>query len=142
VLVCEELEAGENEHRDQLREGKDAQPGEQRAQGAEREQDEWHRQHELESGAVGENPGKHGWQEVVEHTRHRVGQVEEIRERPDPTVEKRGTPSGRGLHEGAQPTPGDDPIRVGEPDPERDREDTKREQDNQPGRPDRPALLR
>ena len=91
------------------------------------------RQHQLERRAISGDAREDGGQQVVDDERHRVRQIEEVRERPDPAVRERGAPSGCGLHERAQPARGDDSTRVREPDSERGSEDSECEHHDEPG---------
>ncbi len=127
-----ELEAGENEHGDKLCQGEYSEADEDPAERGEDDQNERDWQYELERAAVGGNAGELRRQQVVDDERHRVRQIEKVRERPDPAVRDGDPPSGRFLNEGAQTAGGDDSARIGDPDAERGGKDEERQRNDEP----------
>ena len=100
-----ELEDGENEHGDELCQGEYGEADEHRAERSEDDRNERDRQYELERAAVGGNAGELRRQQVVDDERHRVWQIEKVRERPDPAVRDGDPPSGRFLTKALRPPP-------------------------------------
>ena len=126
-----ERHASEHQHEHELRQADHHQSREDHAERRKHEQHDREGKNELEHPAVGVKPGKDGRQDVVDDERDRVRQVEEVRERPDPAVNERRLPSGRGLDESGQAAGRHDPPRVHEPEGERRREDRECEHDDE-----------
>ena len=128
-----ERDAPEHEHQRELRQPDQHQRREGETHGGEHERDDRDRENELEHPAVGVQTGKDRREDVVDDERDRVWQVEEVRERPDPSVGERHSPPGGSFDERCQSTGRDDAPRVDEPEDERCREDGEREQDDEAG---------
>jgi len=74
---------------------------------------------------------EHRLQDVVDDERDGVGEIKEVRKRPDPSVDdRRGTAGGR-ADECTQAAGRNDLLREGKPDRERDREDRDRKDDDE-----------
>ena len=103
-----------------------------RRRGARTRSDDRDREQELEHPAVGDDPGEHRRQHVVDDERDRVWQVEEVGERPDPALHQSRRAARRCLDERGQSPWRDDPPGVDEPDRERRREHRERERTTRP----------
>ena len=103
-----DLDAAEREHQHELCQADQQQGGQRYANRREHEQHDGEGEHELEDPAVGVDSGKLGREDVVDHERNRVRQVEEVRNRPNPAVDERRSASSRCLHERGQPSGRDD----------------------------------
>ena len=103
-----EHDAAEDEQQDQLRNADHEQCGQEPADRRKDEKDDPDGQDELERRSIGIDPRKHRRQQVVDHERDRVGQVEEVGEGPDPALHQCRRASRRGVDERGQSTRRDD----------------------------------